>query len=150
MTTKEASLCEMLAQSLTSVWVLSLHSQVPAAGAAPYGDRVCAYPLLRPKFPESSPPPLPACCAQRFPGPATVVATSGPALRRDHSGAPPWPRLGFPLTQRLGLWRREIPVLPPAPTSGHMGPRGYGSTMLLFQEPPPQGTPQAFLLSRTS
>lgn len=65
--------------------------------------------------------------------------SSGPALHRDHSGAPLWPRLGFPLTQRLRLWRREIPVLPTSPS--HL--RLHGATGLWLYNVAFPGSPPA-------
>lgn len=137
----------MLAQSLTSVWVLSIHSQVPAAGAAPYGDRVCAYPLLRPKLPESPTPstsrllssalPRPCHCRSHIwagsaQGPQWCASVATAGVSAD--SAPQALEAANPST------------VPPTSTSGYMGPQGYGSTMLLFQEaprPPNQGTPVA-------
>ena len=119
---------------------------MPAAGAAPYGDRACAYPLLRSKFPESPTPstsrllssalPRPCHCRSHIwagsaQGPQWCASVATAGVSADS------------VPQALGAGNPSpAPPPPPQVTWGHraMAPQCCFSRKT---PPPNQGTPVA-------
>lgn len=120
MRVKGASPCEVLSTEL-NLWVLSIHSQVPTTLVALYGwaEPVPTHPQA--KAPRKLCPSISCLLSSALPRPHHCRSHIWAGSLQGPQWLSLWPWLGFPLTQRLWLWRREIPGLHPPPPSGLNG-----------------------------